>query len=256
VSGSDEGRDALPGWLQPVADLSARARPSDFRGALPPDGGGRSSAVLLLFGEGPGGPDILLIERAHTLRSHAGQPAFPGGAVDPDDDGPVGAALRETVEETGLDPAGVAVFGTLPALYLPPSGYLVTPVLGWWHTPSPVSVVDPAEVASVHRVPLASMLAADNRIRVRHPSGYVGPAFTVVGLVVWGFTGGVLDRLFALAGWELPWDRDRVEDLPAHLVDLARPLPDGTPVVGGEPPDRILDRSPVVDEDRNEGGTA
>lgn len=258
MSESGEGGSAsLPGWLRPLAELSERARPSDFRGSLPPDGGGRSSAVLLLFGEGPDGPDILLIERAHTMRSHAGQPAFPGGAVDPDDAGAIAAALRETVEETGLDPAGVEVFGTLPALYLPPSDYLVTPVLGWWRTPSPVGVVDPAEVASVHRVPLASMLAATNRIRVRHPSGFVGPAFTVAGLVVWGFTGGVLDRLFALAGWELPWDRDRVEDLPAHLVDLAGRLPDGKPVVGGEPPpDRIADRSPVVDEGMNEGETA
>ncbi|MEQ4204083.1 CoA pyrophosphatase [Actinopolymorpha sp. B9G3] len=215
--------DGLPAWLRPVADVAARVTPADFRGALPPDGGGRSSAVLLLFGEDADGrPEILLIERAHTLRSHAGQPAFPGGAIDPDDDGPVAAALRETVEETGLDPLGVEVFGTLPALYLPPSGYVVTPVLGWWHTPSPVRVVDPEEVASVHRVPLDSLLSAANRLRVRHPSGFVGPAFAVAGLVVWGFTGGVLDRLITLAGWERPWDRNRVEDLPVHLVNLSR----------------------------------
>jgi 8-oxo-dGTP pyrophosphatase MutT (NUDIX family) len=215
--------DGLPAWLRPVADVASRVTPADFRGALPPDGGGRSSAVLLLFGEDAAGePDLLLIERAHTLRSHAGQPAFPGGAIDPDDDGPVGAALRETVEETGLDPQGVEVFGTLPALYLPPSGYVVTPVLGWWRTPSSVRVVDPEEVASVHRVPLDSLLSATNRLRVRHPSGFVGPAFAVAGLVVWGFTGGVLDRLFTLAGWERPWDRNRVEDLPAQLADLSR----------------------------------
>ncbi|HEY8457685.1 MAG TPA: CoA pyrophosphatase [Actinopolymorphaceae bacterium] len=206
--------DGLPDWLRPVAEVAARVGPADFSPALPPDSGGRSSAVLLLFGEGPSGPDILLIERAHTLRSHAGQPAFPGGAIDPEDDGPIAAALRETAEETGLDPSGVTVFGTLPALYLPPSGYIVTPVLGWWHTPCPVRVVDPREVASVHRVPLDSLLSPANRFRVRHPaSGFVGPAFSVSGLIVWGFTGGILDRLFALTGWERPWNRDRVEDL-------------------------------------------
>jgi 8-oxo-dGTP pyrophosphatase MutT (NUDIX family) len=213
-------------WLRPVAELGRRVGPADFTTPLPPDGGGRPSAVLLLFGEGAEGPDLLLIERAHTLRSHAGQPAFPGGAIDPCDSGPVAAALRETVEETGLDPSGVEVFGTLPALYLPPSGYVVTPVLGWWRSPSPVRVVDPREVASVHRVPLAALLDPRNRFRVRHPSGFVGPAFGVAGLIVWGFTAGVLDRLFSLTGWEQPWDRTRVVDLPARLVHLDRPLRD------------------------------
>ena len=109
----------------------------------PPLEGGRPGAVISLFGEGDDGPDILLLERAHTMRSHAGQPAFPGGAVDPGDDEPIGAALRESTEETLLDANGVRVFGTLPDLYLPPSGFVVTPVLGWWEYPSPVSAGDP-----------------------------------------------------------------------------------------------------------------
>jgi hypothetical protein len=139
--------------------------------------------------------------------------------VDPGDDGVVEAALREAVEETGLDPAGVDVFGTLPALFLPVSDFVVTPVLGWWREPSPVGVVDPAEVASVHRVLLADLLDPANRFLVSHPSGYVGAAFGVGDLLVWGFTAGLLDRLLRLAGWERPWDRTRVEELPADLVD-------------------------------------
>ena len=66
----------------------------------------RSAAVLMLFGEGARGPDLLLTERAATMRSHAGQPAFPGGSIDPGE-GIVEAALREGQEETGLDPASV-----------------------------------------------------------------------------------------------------------------------------------------------------
>lgn len=204
----------LPEWLKPVADLVSTARGADFSRYIPPDGGGRACAVLLLFGEGPAGPDLLLIERAHDMRSHAGQPAFPGGVLDPGDGGPVGAALREAVEETGLEPAGVEVFGTLPALYLPPSGYVVTPVVAWWRSPSPVGVVDPTEVASVHRVPISEFLDPRNRLRVRHRSGYVGAAFAVSGLLVWGFTAGVLDRMFHMISWERPWDQSRVEDLP------------------------------------------
>jgi 8-oxo-dGTP pyrophosphatase MutT (NUDIX family) len=182
---------------------------------VPPDDGGRESAVLILLGEGPDGPDLLLIERAADMRSHAGQPAFPGGAIDPDDDGPVGAALREALEETGLDPAGVEVFATLPDLWLPPSGFVVTPVLGWWRSPTPVYVAAPAEVAAVHRVPIAELTDPANRLRLTHPSGYVGAAFAVRGMLVWGFTGGLLDRLLALGGWELPWDTSRVEPFPS-----------------------------------------
>lgn len=180
----------------------------------PPEGAGRRSAVLILFGDGDAGPDVLLIERAHDMRSHAGQPAFPGGAVDEDDEGPVAAALREAAEETGLDPSGVDVVAVLPDLYLPPSDFVVTPVVGWWCEPSSVWAVDPAEVASVHRIPLVELTDPDNRYRVHHPSGYVGPAFQVRGLVVWGFTGGLLDRLIHLSGWEREWDHSRVVALP------------------------------------------
>jgi 8-oxo-dGTP pyrophosphatase MutT (NUDIX family) len=210
-------RDGLPDWLQPVADLAARITPEELAWPVPPNNSDRESAILLLFGEGEYGPDLLLIERSHTLRSHAGQPAFPGGAVDPTDDGTVAAALREAEEETGLDPSGVEVFGQLPVIHILPSRYAVTPVLGWWRKPSPVGVVDPAEVASVHRVPLADLTDPANRFRVRHRSGYVGPAFGVAGLVVWGFTGGLIDRLFTLLGWNRPWDHSIVRDLPETL---------------------------------------
>ena len=131
----------------------------------------------------------------------------------PDDAGAEGAALRETVEETGLDPAGVQVVGTLPDVYLPVSDYAVTPVLAWWRRPSPIGVVDPAEVARVARVPIAELVEPANRFMVRHPSGFVGPAFAVAGLLVWGFTALLLDRVLHLTNWERPWDRGRILDV-------------------------------------------
>ncbi len=180
----------MPAWLRPVADVAMSTEPAQLSRFLPPDEhDGRAGAVLVLFGEGDRGPDVLLIERAHDMRSHAGQPAFPGGAIDPGDDGPVGAALREAHEETGLDPAGVAPFATLPPLWLPPSNFVVTPVLGWWREPSPVRAADPREVAAVVRVPVADLVDPGMRVRVRHPSGFVGPGFVVGDLLVWGFTG-------------------------------------------------------------------
>jgi 8-oxo-dGTP pyrophosphatase MutT (NUDIX family) len=208
----------VPGWLQPLADALPSVRPEQLSRFLPPDTGGRSSAVLVLFGEGPDGPDLLLIERAHTMRSHAGQPAFPGGAQDPEDDGPVGAALREAGEEVGLDPASVEVIGTLPALWLAPSGFVVHPVLAWWRAPHPVRVVDEAEVAAVVRVPVAELVDPANRLQVTHPSGWVGPAFRVRGLLVWGFTAGLLDRLLELGALAVRWDGTRVEQLDASTV--------------------------------------
>ena len=212
---------AVPEWLQPLADAIPTVKGEHFTRFLPPEEGARDRAVLVLLGEGPAGPDLLLIERAATLRSHAGQPAFPGGAQDPDDDGPVAAALREAHEEVGVRPETVDVLGVLPALWLPPSGFVVHPVVGWWRDPHHVDVVDEAEVAAVARVPLAELVDPDNRFRITHTSGLIGPAFEVRGMVVWGFTAGLIAGLLTLAGWERPWDTERLRELDAETLRLA-----------------------------------
>ncbi|MQY14963.1 putative Nudix hydrolase NudL [Streptomyces sp. RB5] len=206
--------DGLPAWLDPVAEAARTVRPEQLSRFLPPPEGGRQSAVLVLFGQGSRGPELLLTERAHSLRSHAGQPSFPGGALDPEDgdpdgDGPLRAALREAEEETGLDPAGVQLFAVLPRLYIPVSGFVVTPVLGWWREPSPVRAVDPRETARVFSVPVADLTNPDNRATTVHPSGYRGPGFEVEGALVWGFTAGVIDRILHHCGWEETWDTSR-----------------------------------------------
>ncbi|GAA5003867.1 CoA pyrophosphatase [Kitasatospora paranensis] len=219
-------RDGLPAWLLPVRAAAETVRPEQLSRFLPPPTGGRPSAVLMLFGDGPAGPDLLLIERARSLRSHAGQPSFPGGALDPEDGdpagpGPIAAALREAEEETGLDPAGVQVFATLPALYIPVSGFVVTPVLGWWRRETPVAPVDPAETGAVFRVPIADLTDPANRARLRHPSGFTGPAFEVADRLVWGFTAGVIDRVLHHSGLERPWDTERTLALSDEALDLS-----------------------------------
>ena len=203
--------DLAPPWLRPLVE-AVRTVPADqlSRFVPPEDGSGRHSAVLMLFAspDGVEAADVLLLQRAATLRSHAGQVAFPGGATDPTDVSPAATALREAAEEVGLRADTVDVLAELPALFLPPSGFVVTPVLGHWREPHPVGVVDTAEVAAVRRLPVAELTDPVNRFTVRHPSGYRGPGFEVGGLFVWGFTAGLLDRLLRLAGWERPWDRD------------------------------------------------
>ena len=214
----------VPPWLAGLAQAAAgMAVPPPMR---PPPGGGRPSAVLILFGEGPGGPDLLLVQRSPLLRRHAGQPAFPGGAIDESDGGPVRAALREAAEEAGVDPAGVQVLAVLPELFIPRSGFSVTPVLAWWRRPVPVAPGDPGEITAVARVRVADLADPANRLTARYPSGLAGPAFRVSGMLVWGFTAMIVDRLLAIGGWERPWDAAAAEDLPPEVLRAAAGGPD------------------------------
>jgi 8-oxo-dGTP pyrophosphatase MutT (NUDIX family) len=213
----------LPDWWRPLLDRVAEARRRDFSPLPVPPDGGRPSAVLILLAEGDGaGPDVLLLERAADLRHHAGQPAFPGGAADPGDADPPATALREAAEEVGLDAATVEVQAQLPALWIPVSRFVVTPVLAWWRAPHPVAPMQPGEVARVERVPVAELVDPANRVWVRHPSGWIGPAFRVRSMLVWGFTAGVLSVLLDLAGWAVPWDDAPQLDFP---IAGDRPVP-------------------------------
>ena len=211
---------SVPDWLEPLLDsVEQFGIWGRTVGTAPPDV--RRSAVLVLFGAGPQGPDVLLIQRSAHLRSHAGQPAFPGGGLEHGGETAVEAALREAEEETGLDPSGVDVLAVLPELWVPPSGNVVTPVLAWWREPSEVSPADVREVASVARVPISELADPANRLQVRAPSGREGVAFEVADMLVWGFTAAVLAKLLELGGWEQPWDTKRVVDLPEETLRLA-----------------------------------
>jgi 8-oxo-dGTP pyrophosphatase MutT (NUDIX family) len=205
-----------PGWL---TDLAAAAKAMQVPAiSRPPVTGGRQSAVLVLFGDGPSGPDLLYIQRSAGLRRHAGQPAFPGGALEDAEladpvGGPVAAALREAEEEVGLDPSGVEVLATLPEMFIPRSGFRVIPVLAWWREPHAVAPVSVGEVAAVERISVTELADPATRVMFRMSNGRSGPAFRVKGMVIWGFTGALVDRLLALGGWEKPWDRTAVLDI-------------------------------------------
>ena len=210
--------EPAPGWLDPLmlalTDEGRLARVVAIR----PGVGGRAAAVLILIGAGPEGPEILFVERAATMRTHAGQIAFPGGARDAGDSDLADTALREAAEETGVDRSGIEVLGSLPAAHVEVSGFDVTAVIAWWRERSPVGPADALEVASVPIIPVRRLTDPANRVLVYHPSGYRGPGFEVGGHLIWGLTAHLTDGLLDLAGWQQPWDHARTIRVPARYL--------------------------------------
>ena len=171
------------------------------------------------------------------MRSHPGQVSFPGGTID-EGESAMEAALREAREETGLDPEGVEVFAELPELWLPPSNFAVTPVLGWWREPTEVDVVDPDEVHAIYRVPISELVDPTHRIVVRHPSGWVGPGFLIgddKDVILWGFTAGIIARLFDFLGWTREFDDPPLRDLPDYMLQVNPGRADFSPTPFEEP---------------------
>ena len=221
----------LPGWLGPVVEAASSITVHELTRFMPPaDSDPRRGAVLMVFADREDAAeapddlahrgDLLLTERAHHMRSHPGQVSFPGGSLDEGETARQ-AALREAYEEIGLVPDEIEVFGELPELWLPPSNFAVTPVLGYWRDKGEVRIESPDEVHAIHHVAIAELLDPDYRINVRHPSGWLGPGFLIgpeKDVILWGFTAGIIARLFSYLGWAEDWDRARVRDLPDHML--------------------------------------
>jgi 8-oxo-dGTP pyrophosphatase MutT (NUDIX family) len=238
--------DACPSWLRPLVD-HVDDIPDAARRWLPDDvlamvttkaasavtalrGGSREAAVLVLFSGPRSGPtegglpddvDLLVTVRASTLRHHAGQAAFPGGAADPTDDGPVATALREAHEETGIDVNRLHPLATMDRIFIAPSQFHVVPVLAYSPDPGSVAVVNEAETAIVARVPVRAFINPENRLMVyRGDLGrrWAGPAFLLNEMLVWGFTGQVISALLDVAGWARPWDTTDERELDAAMA--------------------------------------
>ena len=164
----------------------------------------RESAVLALLYPKNAVLHCLLMVRPQYDGVHSGQVSFPGGKRENNDLSLEHTALREFGEETGVDVNGIEILGALSAVYIPPSGMLVTPFVGYAERLGPW-VPDPLEVARLIETPLAELLRDDILKRRQQFIQMMGrtveiPYFDVDGEVVWGATALMIAELRELLG--------------------------------------------------------
>jgi 8-oxo-dGTP pyrophosphatase MutT (NUDIX family) len=169
----------------------------------------KPAAVLVPIQEREDGDYLVLTQRAENLYSHSGQVAFPGGGVEPEDAGPLDAALRESQEEVGIDPRHVRIVGQLDQVTAG-YNYLVTPVVGT--IPSPYEFhLDLTETAAVFTVPIAALLDHNNVSLDERLSRYWGPIyhFWHEGWDIWGATARItlqlLEVVYEFKGRPIPY---------------------------------------------------
>ena len=190
------GPDVLPEQLLLVRDLAGNlARRVDPPAGVIP----RLGAVLLLLYPDADDLRLPLTVRSDRLASHRGEVSLPGGAIEPDDDGPISAALRESHEELGVPPGAVTVWGALSPLYIPPSNFRITPVVGLIDH-APELRPNDAEVSAVITVTVRELfdpaLVVEEQWTLRGAEVRV-PFFAIAGHKVWGATAIVLSEFVA-----------------------------------------------------------
>jgi 8-oxo-dGTP pyrophosphatase MutT (NUDIX family) len=178
--------------------LEPEPDPGFTRYVHPPDRDVMPAAVLVPLINRPEGITVLLTQRTAHLNAHAGQISFPGGRVDEGDVDRIDTALREAEEETGLPRERVHIIGMLPD-YDIPTGFRVTPVVGWIEPPVQFAP-DPFEVAELFEVPLAHFMDPANH--QRHSDEVNGRrrhyyAMPHGGRHIWGATAGMLHSLYS-----------------------------------------------------------
>jgi 8-oxo-dGTP pyrophosphatase MutT (NUDIX family) len=165
-------------------------------GMTPPSIELRPAAVLVPLVDRPEGMSVLLTQRTAHLSAHAGQIAFPGGRLEPEDPDAAAAALRETEEEVGLRRDRVTLVGRLDT-YVTGTGFEITPVVGIVAPPFSLTI-DPFEVADVFEVPLSFVLDPGNHRRTERLFEQRPRVFFVLpyeGRNIWGATAGMLVNL-------------------------------------------------------------
>src|SRR5690606_22908133 len=149
-------------------------------------------AVLMLLYPIENKLHTLLMLRPIYKGTHSGQISFPGGKMEPEDEDTIATALRETHEETGVEPASVEIIGKLSDVYIPPSRFLVKRYIGF-RTKKPHLIPDPREVEALIEAPIEALLEKAN---IREKSIFISALnaeiqakyFDIFGHTVWGAT--------------------------------------------------------------------
>ncbi len=157
----------------------------------------RKAAVLILLYDMAGETYTVLIKRPVYDGVHSGQIAFPGGRYEPEDRDLTDTALREAEEEIGVDRREVTVLGSLSQLYIPPSDFLILPVVGCVaHVPT--FVAQAGEVDGILQVPLKSLFDERNRSEIAITNDEYGtfraPCCVIDGEIIWGATAMVINE--------------------------------------------------------------
>ena len=188
-----------PEWQPEITDENRHVIAADIIAKRESAGKVTKAAVLIPLVLKEEGLSVLLTQRTNHLRDHAGQISFPGGRMDPEDQGPNDTALRESQEEIGLDPKRVEIIGHMPQ-YLTVSGYSVTPVVGLVQAQAEY-VLDEFEVADVFEVPLSFLLdPANHQVRLwqSEQGGRRFYSMPYENRFIWGATAGMLRNLYHL----------------------------------------------------------
>ncbi len=172
----------------------------------PPGADSRRPAVLVPVLLEPEGARLVYTVRKDHLPDHAGQISFPGGGIEPGDGSLLATALREAEEEIDLRPSLVEVIGELEEMYIPPSGFRVSPFVGLL-PPEAELVMAPDEVEAIFTISLDELMAPETFRKVlwtREGRDYVVPVFAVEGPPprnIWGATAAITASLLVRIGW-------------------------------------------------------